>query len=552
MMMKVLKFLIDLITYRPWLYLINLFVWIIIQTLPILPGLAIKEFFDSLSNEALYDYGPWIWIIVLLLLTIARIIFVFLGNITDTTNRYYVSTLLRKNLLVNSLNNISLKKDGNESLTYFRDDVDIVEDALSWTLDLIGKLIFAIISFIILFHLNPEIVFFVFIPLIVIIILIQRLTNLLNLYRQKSRKSTETVTTHLNELISNYETISYSNSTLDSNKSLKVKNNERKKWMVKDGVLTEILSSTSYNTVNIGTGVILLILVFQTNEQAFNVGNFALFVYYLTFVSDFTMFFGKFLTQYKQTNVSYERLLNFTKSTHNRLVSKKLALKMPFRMENLKQLNFKNLSYHFDHSNKGIKDISFNINKGTLNIINGSIGAGKTTLLKSMLGIHPLKSGEISWNGHRVNIPEGNWPPKNISYTPQNAWIFSENLKENITLGSDMNESLLTDILNKSLLLNDVDNFGNQLEKKLGTNGGNLSGGQLSRLSLARTLFKDSEVLIIDDIFNSLDIETQNEVWKNLLKMGKTIIAVSSNRFALENADQILVLNEGQLTINQS
>lgn len=546
--MNVIRFIWDLVRIRPWLYTINLIVWIVIQSLPIFPGLVIKEYFEVLSTDEISSHSPWFWLTILFSLTVARIVFVFIGNITDTNNRYSVSYLLRKNVLFNTLNNVSLGREANKSLTYFRDDVDIIEDAFSWTLDLIGKTVFAIISISILFTINPQVVMFVFIPLILIVIFIQRLTKLLNTYRQRSRESTEVVVGHMNELLNNYETFNYANRVDESLENLKAKQNDRKKWMVKDGVLTEALNSTNFNTVNIGTGIILLILIYQNVDQSFNLGDFALFVYYLTFVSDFTMFFGKFLTQYKQTNVSYERLLKFAQVEHKNLVGKKMHLKKPEYSELKSDIIFENLTFSYNETKAGITNITFKVPKNNLTIIKGPIGSGKTTLLKAIVGILPLETGNVRWNGSEVNFSDQFWPPQQVSYVPQKSWIFNGTIKENITMLEEVDSKNLHNVMQLSLMTKNDEEFNKErLESRLKVSGADLSGGQKSRITIARSLLKNPQILIIDDIFNSLDLDTQNELWRNLLSLNKTIVAVTTNKYALEQADQILTLKNGRL-----
>src|SRR5262245_18331185 len=155
--MPTYRFMWRLIRYRPWLYLANGVLWTLIHTAPMVPGLIAREFYNTLTGDASTRVGVW-WVIVLLLMTaLARIALIVGGSLADATHRFMMSVLLRRNLLERILERPggrALPESPGEAISRFRDDAEQAEDAISWTLDLIGSALFSLIALAILLSIN--------------------------------------------------------------------------------------------------------------------------------------------------------------------------------------------------------------------------------------------------------------------------------------------------------------------------------------------------------------------------------------------------------------
>jgi ATP-binding cassette subfamily B protein len=209
-------------------------------------------------------------------------------------------------------------------------------------------------------------------------------------------------------------------------------------------------------------------------------------------------------------------------------------------------LEINNINYNYVNSNFYLKNISFNINKFSLNVITGKVGSGKSTLLRIILGVLTPQSGHIIFNGNNIRSCEELLIPPLCSYMPQSPKLFNDTIYNNITLGREL-KSDISEYLRLSCLNKEIDDFENGLETLIGTDGHALSGGQRKRVAYARMLASESQFFIIDDFASSLDIKTKKFIWNELLKLNKTLLVVSNDKYLLSKSDNIIVFNKGEI-----
>ncbi len=182
-------------------------------------------------------------------------------------------------------------------------------------------------------------------------------------------------------------------------------------------------------------------------------------------------------------------------------------------------------------------------------MITGRVGSGKSTLLQALLGLLPAQTGEIFWNGTRVDQPGEFFVPPRSAYTPQVPLLFSQSLRENILLGYPETEVDLLGAVKMAVLENDLVEIPGGLSAQIGAKGVKLSGGQRQRAAAARMFVRQPSLLVFDDISSALDVETENTLWDRIFahQIGTTCLVVSHRRPALKRADQIIVLKEGHI-----
>jgi len=339
---------------------------------------------------------------------------------------------------------------------------------------------------------------------------------------------------------------------------LKSLNQKRKKAMIKDTLLNQLLHSIFENTISIGTGLILLVAGTAIKTESFTVGDFTLFVYFLQFVTDKAIFFGEILANYFQTGVAFRKINDITEGSYESITkhSKLYIKESPERnieiyqeskeeLQELEKLELRDLTYRYQDTTGGIEDISLTIKKGTFTIITGRIGSGKTTLLRTMLGLLPKQSGEVFWNGDKVDEDVFFIPPI-CSYTSQVPNLLSETVKENILLGLDKSEKDINKAIYASVFEKDVKNLEKGLDTVVGSKGVKLSGGQKQRVAASRMFLRDSQLYVFDDISSALDVETEGKLWDRLFQFNNiTCLAVSNRKIALKRAENIIVLKDG-------
>lgn len=556
--MKTYQFIWSMIRYRPWLYLLNGFVWIFIHLSPLVPGLITKEFFDALTGESAPLFGVWGLIALLLAVALGRIVLIFSGALTDMSHRFMMSALIRRNLLEHLLKRANGTLHIGDLIIQFREDADQAENSISWTLDVIGKLLFASVSFAILMSIHSTITLLVFVPLILVVAIANLAGQRLGEYRKASRQASSRVAGAIAEMVETTQAIQIAGGEKPVIENLDHLNEQRRKLMVKDRVLTEGLNSIFHNTVSIGTGLILILSAGVMRDGTFTIGDFALFVYYLTFVTDFTQFFGQFLAHYRQTGVSFARMAKwFSPSYEARLVKHEpLYLKeatpafesLPAAVSTFERLEVSGLTYRFSDSGQGIENVNLSLQRGSFTVITGRIGSGKTTLLRTLLGHLPKQAGTVCWNGQEVDDPVSFFVPPHTAYTPQVPHLFSLSIRENILLGSLERSVDWSKVIHAAVLEKDLADLEAGLDTRMGPRGMKLSGGQIQRVAVARMFARQADLLILDDISSALDVETEQRLWERMNQLRNATYLVTSHRKeCLMRADQIVVLKEGKV-----
>ncbi|WP_052049527.1 ATP-binding cassette domain-containing protein [Leptolyngbya sp. KIOST-1] len=309
----------QLIRYAQRLYWVDTLLWLFILGLPAVPGLIIREFFDTLTGESRFDSSPWVWIGLLLAVGLARVVAIFVGRITKTQHRFLISGLVRHNLLYELLKRpgAELATGGvgqhnaspGEILSYFRDDAAQIEDVVVGTNEIFGAGVFAMGSVALLLIVNPTMTLLVFLPLCAIALLAHQAEHRLKRYRRASRQATQRVTGLIGELFTAVQAVKVAGAEAQMLAELRERCDRRRDLMVRDQVFTAILNSAFENVVSLGTGLILLVAAQSLGAQgSLTVGDFALFVYYLSFVTYFLAFLGGFMAVTKQSEVSFERM----------------------------------------------------------------------------------------------------------------------------------------------------------------------------------------------------------------------------------------------------
>jgi len=560
--MTIYQYLWRLIRYRPWLYLTDCIVWTLIHMSPLVPGLIALAFFNALAQSTHLSFGVWSLIVLLVMTALARALLILGGALADIPHRFTMSALLRRNLLERILERPGARAvpgSPGEAISGFRDDAEIAEDAISWTLDMIGTGLFAVVAVGILLTINVPITLFVFVPLVGIVSIVRAAHNRLEKYRTASRHATGKVTSAIGEIFGSVQAIQVAGAEAHVTEHFHILNERRRVLMLKDTVLTKTLDSTFENTVGLGTGFILILAAQTLRSSNFSVGDLALFIFYLAFVTDFTHLFGMLLAHYTQTRVSFERMVKLLQGAapetlvrHTPLYLKGSVPTLPqpasTSVARLEALEAVGLRYRYPDTGRGIEGVSLRLECGSLTVVTGRIASGKTTLLRVLLGLLPADAGEIYWNGEQVADPASFFVPPHSAYTGQVPQLFSDTLKENILLGLEEDTVDLAGAIHTAVMEHDVTELEHGLETVIGTRGVKLSGGQMQRAAAARMFVRDAELLVCDDLSSALDVETERTLWERLFaRRASTCLVVSHRRAVLQRADHIIVLKEGKV-----
>lgn len=215
------------------------------------------------------------------------------------------------------------------------------------------------------------------------------------------------------------------------------------------------------------------------------------------------------------------------------------------------EIEFKNVSFTYEDTGiKALQNISFTVKKGETLAILGQTGAGKSSILSLITRMHDIKEGSITIDGKKIDEVNLYDLRNSIGIVPQDAFLFSDTIKNNIKFGKeDATEEEVMTAAKKAVVHDNIMNFNMQYETILGERGITLSGGQKQRVSIARAIIKNPEILLFDDCLSAVDTETEEQILNNLLEISKdkTTIIVSHRVSSAKNADKIIIIEEGQI-----
>src|SRR5579885_2987629 len=444
------RYLLKMARYKPWLYLLHAVLWATFSLTFLLAGQIARAFFDTLTGQAHLPPGTTGLIVLLVVLAVSRVVIWLTAGFVEIILRFTMSGLLRRNLLQHVL-----KRPGAYALPYtigevisrFRDDAYQGEDAVDWSDEITGQGLLAVGAFLVLLHINVSVTLAAVLPLVIVVAIAQRASTALNRHRAASSQATSQVTGAIGDILAAVQTVQAAGAEERIVARFQRLNEQRRKAMLADRLVTQVLKAITANTVSVGTGLIMLLAGNLLRAGSLTVGDFALFVSYLGFIADFTTGLGEFLTVYRQTGVAFER--------------------MGVLMENASPAEL------VTHTPLHLR--------GTLTIVTGRTGSGKTTLLQALLGLLPREKGEIRWNDDVIDDTASFFVPPRAAYIAQVPRLFSETLKQNILLGLPDDPTALSNAVWGAVLEQDVQRLEAGLETPIGTRGVKLSGGQVQR-----------------------------------------------------------------------
>jgi ATP-binding cassette, subfamily B, bacterial len=578
-----------LIRFRPWFFTANMVFGVIFIVTELLPGLITRRFFDELTGETAATFG----LVTLLALfvgvqlgrMVVNVFYEWGGWAVRATN----GVLMRVNFMHNILAKpaaIPMPVEPGDAIHRLERDVGDFSDFPTWLPQQVGEAIFFVFAVIIMARINPWVTLIAVLPLMAVFFINRVAWKRFLAYDRATRVASSRVTGFLGELLGGVQAVKVADAERGALAYFGTLNEARRKAGVRQSTFLTLSFSAGESMGDIAVAVFVLMAGQFIQAGTMTVGDFTLFVTYLTIAVHFPANMGSFLSEIAQQRVVLDRLQEMHPDaepagivTHRPIYEKGgapgVVLPVKSAADRLQRLEVKGLTYRHDESGirnyesgltneehselvtchsslvTGIADIAFTLPRGSFTVVTGRVGSGKTTLLRVLLGLLPPQAGEVRWNGQLVADPAAFFIPPHSAYTPQVPRLFSEALRDNILMGLAEEAVDLPGAIRAAVLEADIASLEAGLDTLVGPRGVRLSGGQVQRSAAARMLVRDAELLVFDDLSSALDVETEQLLWQRLVDEAgdarPTCLVVSHRRPPLRRADQIFVLEGGRI-----
>lgn len=298
----------------------------------------------------------------------------------------------------------------------------------------------------------------------------------------------------------------------------------------------------------IGTSNLLVIYIGgmqYINGEIESLGVIAEFIIYVNMLTWPVATVGWVTSIVQQAEASQKRINEFLK------IESEIKNTVETHTEVTGDITFKDVSFTYDDTNiQALNKVSFSIKEGETLAILGKTGSGKSTILDLIGRLYDIDGGSININNLEIDKHNLSDLRNNIGYVPQDAFLFSDSIKNNIKFGKeDATDDDVIEAAKNAQVHKNIIKFNNGYNTVLGERGITLSGGQKQRVSIARAIIKSPKILLFDDCLSAVDTETEEKILKNLNKVskGKTTIIVSHRVSSAKNADKIIVLDNGEI-----
>ena len=295
-------------------------------------------------------------------------------------------------------------------------------------------------------------------------------------------------------------------------------------------------------------GLLLAFAGYQILEGNSSLGQLTAFITALLMISDPVRRISTLNSIYQEGLAAVERAYSLY-SDCNIIEDNSSSVNFP---NNYNLILFDNVSFKYKQDQHNVlNNITFTLKEGTRNYIIGESGAGKSTIFKLLIRLHDVKNGDIKFGKTDIDDIKIKSLRSSISIVSQNTFIFNDSLKNNINLEQyESAENIDFDELMDDLNINNfVDKLPNKYNTKIGIDGISLSGGELQRLAIARAIYKNAPLLLLDEATNSLDSINEIEINKTLDKYftDKTVLIIAHKLETIKDADNIIVLKDGNV-----
>lgn len=394
-----------------------------------------------------------------------------------------------------------------------------------------------------MFMVDAKLALFTLLPLPFLSISIYYVNNIINRRSEEIQKSLSGLSTFVQEAFSGIRVLKAFVREKDSAKNFDKASEDYRQKSLKLAMVQALFFPLIIGLIGLSSILVVYIGGIEVMNGSITAGNVAEFIMYVNMLTWPVTALGWITSITQRAAASQKRINEFLK-TKTAIVSDK-NLKAEINGE----INFNEVDFFYPDSGvHALKKISFSIKSGETLAILGTTGSGKSTVASLVTRMYDSSQGQVLIDGR--NIKEYNIPAlrQQIGYVPQDVFLFSDSIKDNIAFGTNgLSEEQIIQAAKDADLHHNILDFKDQYDTRIGERGITLSGGQKQRLSIARAIVREPKILILDDSLSAVDTKTENSILNSLKRIMKnrTSIIISHRVSSAKLANKILVLDDG-------
>ena len=420
-----------------------------------------------------------------------------------------------------------------------------VGPAVMYTINTIIRFVMVIVY---MYSISPKLTFYALLPLPILSYLIFKISKEINVRSTIFQQNLSNVSSFSQEVFSGIRVIKAYALENQQNQNLDDLANESKQKSMSLAKIQTLFVPLILALIGLSNLLVIYVggTMYISNDPAVqDIGTIAKFILYVNMLNWPVTSIGWVSSLIQEAEASQKRINEFLKIEPD--IKNKTEISTPIEGE----IEFKNVTYTYEDTEiTALQNVSFTVNKGETLAILGKTGSGKSTILSLITRLYDVKNGQITIDKKPIDQVNLNDLRKSIGIVPQDAFLFSDSISNNIRFGKEnATDNEVVEAAQKAVVHDTIMGFNQRYETILGERGITLSGGQKQRVSIARALIKNPEILLFDDCLSAVDTETEEQILNNLLAFSKnkTTIIVSHRVSSAKNADRIIILDEGKI-----
>lgn len=396
-----------------------------------------------------------------------------------------------------------------------------------------------------MFSINVKLTLFALLPLPILSFSIYYVNNIINRRSEEIQKQQSKLSTFVQEAFSGIRVLKSFTREEDSARKFDDENNDYKRKSLKLTLVNALFFPIVMGLIGLSTILTVFIGGQEVIRGSITFGNIAEFIMYVNYLTWPVTALGWITSITQRAAASQKRINEFLHQKNDIISEENIDREIEGKIE------FKNVYFTYPDSGvKALKDISFKIKPGESLAIIGTTGSGKSTVANLICRLYDTTDGDILVDGIDIKKYDLTKLRSQIGYVPQDVFLFSDTIFNNIAFGSaDIKSDKIIQASKEADLYNNVMDFPDQFNTRLGERGITLSGGQKQRVSIARAIVRNPKIMILDDSLSAVDTKTENTILKSMKKImkGRTTIIISHRVSSAKLADKIIVLDDGEL-----